>query len=57
MIRISRIRLKRHVNENCVCDFPRNIGTEYITWGFIIKWEDNIKMGDKETDCEIVTCQ
>jgi hypothetical protein len=53
MIRISRIRLKSHVarmvNENCVCDFPRNIVTEYTTWGFIHRWEENIKMDVKET--------
>jgi len=43
MIRISRIRLKRRTNEKCVFDFPRNIGAECITWGFINGWEDNIK--------------
>ena len=58
---ISRIRRERHVarmgNENCSYDFPRNIGTEYTTCGFIHSWEDNIKMDVKETEREIVSCQ
>jgi hypothetical protein len=60
VVRIGRVRWKSHEarveNETARMIF---LGKRkgYTVWGFIHRWEDNIKVYFKKTECEIVACQ